>query len=204
MDQKTLELCQEADWGAIRRDLLVHTAWQARRYLWNHGGYLDLAEGYTIEDVVQEVIVKTLSGVRKWDPEKGPLLPWLYAQSRSILDALAQSASHRHEMHIPDMEVLIAAQSLDPLEIIIEREREAQIRHKTETLIEIVEEDPELQEVLQVILAGCEPRPRHIALELGISVREVDNRLKRLRRRATCLAELALAVQTAAIIFETD
>ena len=107
-------------------------------------------------------------------------------------------------MHIPDMESLVSAQSPDPLEIMIEREGKARIRQKTETLAGIMEEDPELGEVLQVILAGCEPWPRHIAPELGISVREVDNRLKRLRRRATCLAEPTPAGQTAATIFETN
>jgi hypothetical protein len=86
------------------------------------------------------------------------------------------------------MESLVSAQSPDPLELMIEREEKAQIRQKTETLVGIVKEDPELGEVLQVILAGCEPWPRYIALELGISVREVDNRLKRLRRRAARLA----------------
>ena len=138
--------------------------------------------------MVQEVIVKALSGIRRWDPEKGPLLPWLHAQSRSVLDALAKSAPHRREMHIPDMESLVSVQSPDPLEIMIERETQTHILQKMESLFRITEKDPELGEVLQVILAGCEPWPRHIALELGISVREVDNRLKRLRRRATCLA----------------
>ncbi|MBM4431168.1 MAG: hypothetical protein FJ026_12600 [Chloroflexi bacterium] len=117
---------------------------------------------------------------------------------------MAKSASHRREMHIPDMESLVSAQSPDPLEIMIEREAKARIRQKTETLAGIMEEDPELGEVLQVILAGCEPWPRHIAPELGISVREVDNRLKRLRRRAMCLAEPTPAGQTAATIFETN
>jgi hypothetical protein len=38
------------------------------------------------------------------------------------------------------------------------------------------------------IVDGCQSCPRYIALELNITVREVDNRLKRLRRCASKLA----------------
>jgi DNA-directed RNA polymerase specialized sigma24 family protein len=183
------KLLREADWSVIRRDLLVRATWRARCYRWNRGGNLDLAEGYTVEDVVQEVIMKALSGIRRWDPEKGQLLPWLQAQSRSVMDALAKSASHRREMRIPETESLASTQSLDPLEIVLEEEAEAQTRQRVDALFQAVGGAPELKEVMQVIMDGCQPWPRYIALELDISVREVDNRLKRLRRYALKLAK---------------
>jgi RNA polymerase sigma factor (sigma-70 family) len=183
------KLLREADWSVIRRDLLVHATWRARCYRWNRGGNLDLAEGYTVEDVVQEVIMKALSGIRRWDPEKGQLLPWLQAQSRSIMDALAKSASHQREVSIPETESFASVQSLDPLEIVLEEETETQVRQKVEALFQAVDGEPELREVLQVIMDGCQLWPRHIASELGVPVREVDNRLKRLRRRAAQLSK---------------
>ena len=76
LEPETLDLLQEMDWSAIRKALLTYTTWRARSYRWNRGESSDLAKGYTVEDVVQEVIVKTFEGVRKWDPEKGQLLPW--------------------------------------------------------------------------------------------------------------------------------
>jgi DNA-directed RNA polymerase specialized sigma24 family protein len=138
---------------------------------------------------VQEVIVKAWSGIRSWDPNKGQLLPWLQAQSRSITDALANCASHRREVSIPEAESFASTQSPDPLEIVLEEEAKTQIRQKLEVLFQAVDAAPELKEVLETIMNGCQPRPRHIALELGISVREVDNRLKRLRRCALKLAK---------------
>ena len=105
------------------------------------------------------------------------------------MDALAKSASHRREVNLVESINLTASQSQDPLERLLETEVATQSRQKIARLVEAVEGSPELHEVLQVILAGCEPRPRHIASQLGISVREVDNRLKCLRRRATKLNE---------------
>lgn len=184
----TLRLLQKANWNAIHKDLLAYATWRARSYRWNRGGNLDLAEGYTVEDVVQEVIVKVLSGIRKWDPEKGQLLPWLQAQSRSVIDALAKSAGHRREVNDLEMESL-TIRSQDPLEIILEEEAKTQIHQKVKALLQAVSKEPELCELLQIIVDGCEPWPRYIALELDIPVREVDNRVKRLRRCASKLTE---------------
>lgn len=187
MNQEVSALLQEADWGTIRRELLIYTTWRVRDYRWRRGGDGELAEGKTVEDVVQEVIVKALSGVRRWDPDRGELLAWLQAHSRSVIDALAKSASHRREVSVPEVESLDGAQSPDPLEIVLGKEAKMQIQQKVKTLFQAVDREPELREVLQTIMDGCEPWPRYIASELGISVADVDNRLKRLRRRASKL-----------------
>jgi RNA polymerase sigma factor (sigma-70 family) len=188
LDPGTLKLLQEANWSVIYKDLLAYATWRARSYRWNRGRNLDLAKGYTVEDVVQEVILKMLSGIRKWDPEKGQLLPWLQTQCRSVIDALVKSAGHRREVNNLEMESF-AKHSPDPLEVVLEEEAKTQIHQKVKALFQAVNEEPELREVLQAIVDGCEPWPRYIALELDISVREVDNRLKRLRRCATKLTE---------------
>jgi DNA-directed RNA polymerase specialized sigma24 family protein len=189
LEQKTRDLLQEMDWSAIRKALLIYATWRARGYCWHRGESPDLAKGYTVEDVVQEVIVKTFEGTRRWDPEKGQLLPWLQLQSKSVIDALAKSASHRHEVSLLDLDIegLVTEQSPDLLEIVLEEEARACVERRVEALFRAVDGVPELQEVLQAILDGCLPRPRHLALELNLSVREVDNRLKRLRRRASKL-----------------
>lgn len=184
MDRETQKLLQEADWEAIRRELLAHATWQARGYRWRRKGDLELAEGYTVEDVVHEVIVKTWSGIRKWDPAKGKLLPWLQAQSRSILDALARSAPHRREVSVLDLEEVAVVHTLDPLEILVEQEAWTQKKRRVEQLFQAVEGEPELEQVLRLIISGCESKPRYLASELGVPVGEINNRLKRLRRRA--------------------
>lgn len=189
LEPRTLDLLREMDWSAICKVLLIYATWRARCYCWHRGESPDLAKGYTVEDVVQEVILKTFEGIRKWDPDKGPLLPWLQLQSKSMIDALAKSASHRHEVSLLDLDVEnpVAEYAPDLLEVVLEKEAKAHARQKIEALFRAVDDVPELREVLQVILDGCPPRPRYLALELNISVREVDNRLKRLRRCASKL-----------------
>lgn len=187
LDQETIKLLREADWATIRRRLRVYATWRASNYRWSRGEIPELAEGYMVEDVVQEVIVKTLSGVRRWAPAKGQLLPWLQAQCCSVIDALAKSASHWREVSIVEDDNLAQSPS-DPLELLLEEEAETQARRKVEALLQAVGEETELQQVLHAVMSGCEPWPRYIAREIDISVRDADNRLKRLRRRASRLA----------------
>lgn len=189
MDQETNKLQQERDWETIRRQLLAHATWRARSYRWRGGRDLELAGGYTVEDVVQEVIARAWSGLRRWDPDRGELLPWLQAQSRSILDALAKSAPHRREVYVLDLEDLAGAQVPDPLEMLLEQEAWAQEMQRIDQLLQAVADEPKLEQVLRLIIDGCEPRPRYLALELGIPVDEINNRLKRIRRRALRLAQ---------------
>jgi RNA polymerase sigma factor (sigma-70 family) len=184
LDQETLGLLEETDWGMIRKEMLTYATQRARSYWWRRGAGLELAAGMTVEDVVQEVVVKALSGVRRWDPARGQLLPWLQAQSRSIIDALARSAPHRREVSILADENLASGQLPDPLEIVLEKEAKVQMGQKVIALLHAVEGEPELREVLEAIMRGCQPKPRHIAAELGVSVKDIDDRLKRLRRRA--------------------
>lgn len=168
----------------IGRELLIHTTWRARNYWWQRGDGFELAGGSTVEDVAQEVMVKALSGIRTWDPARGQLLPWLQAQSNSLIDALAKSAAHHHEVNLLKAENLAVDLAADPLEIVLEQETRAHLEQKVNLFLQAVETEPELREVLEVILGGCQPRPRYIAVELGVSVKEVNNRLKRLRRLA--------------------
>jgi DNA-directed RNA polymerase specialized sigma24 family protein len=202
LDPKTFKLLQEADWGAIGKELLAFAEWRAGNYRWRHGGNLELAEGKTPEDVVQEVIVKTLSGDRRWDPDKGPLVPWLKDQVRSILDALAKSAAHRYEITIPDgeeeegssdrieyraskIDILATVGSSGPEELVLEMEAREHKEQEVGALFQAVSGESELEEVLEAIMDGCEPKPQALAAKLGVPVKEINNRVKRLRRRAS-------------------
>ena len=170
----------EADWGAIGAELLAFAAWRARNYRWAAGRRIDFAPGIALDDVVQRVIEKTLSGERRWDPQRGPLIPWLKDQVKSILDALAQSASSRYEMLPPgdnnEVEKRDAMQVPDP-------EKNALVKARIDALFGAVSDEPELEEIVEAIISGCDPTPRHLADELGVAVNDVNNRLKRLRRR---------------------
>jgi DNA-directed RNA polymerase specialized sigma24 family protein len=199
------KLCQQ-DWGEIGKELLAFAHIRASNYDWYSSGSDHLAEGKTCEDVVQEVIVKTFTGQRKWDPNKGELLPWLRDQIKSILDALVWSAAHRHETPISEdhgaegsrerprnttsyAEQPFTGQALSPEKCLLEKGEMQKADRKIERLFEEIEEDPELEEVLIAIMDGCEPKPRYLAAELGVRVSEIYNRMKRLRRRALAIRE---------------
>jgi DNA-directed RNA polymerase specialized sigma24 family protein len=176
------QLC-ETDWGAIGVELLAFAAWRAQNYRWASGQHMELAPGISLADVVQRVIEKTLSGERQWDPTKGPLVPWLKDQVKSVLDALAKSAPHRHE--VPALEgedgaervgICAASPPPNPEEHLLQAER-------VNALFQAVSGEQALEEVLEAVMNGCEPKPRYLAAELGVPVEDINNRLKRLRRR---------------------
>lgn len=157
--------------------------------------------------MVQLVILKTIEGRRRWDPAKGPLVPWLKDQIKSEIDALATSASHRYDMpldeeggeqfkdkkehHAIEVDILEGMRSLDPETIFLEKEKTRHERERVDALFEAVSGEAELEEVLEAVLYGCEPKPRYIAEELGTSVEDIYNRLRRLRRRAMAITREA-------------
>ena len=203
MDNRDTEIfrqLEKEDWGAIGKRLLAFAEWWAGNYQWRRGGESDLAQGKTLVDVIQEVILKTFSRERKWDPEKGELVPWLRDQVKSVIDALAKSAAHRYEVSFPEEDgegldervlpslsadsSLAAVSASSPEQIVLEKEAAEQAEQKVSALFEKHSGEPDLEEMLESIMNGCEPRPRYLAADLGVSVEDVNNRLKRLRRRA--------------------
>jgi len=181
----------DTDWETIHRQLLAYVTWRAGHYRWQRGGKIDLTAGETVEDIVQEVLVRTLRGTRRWDPTRGPLFPWLQDQARSIIDALARSAAHRREVRIPDSGDLdddpFGCLAADPLEILLRKEAQRQAEIQVHVLRQMVADTPELAVVLDAILAGGECRPRYLAATLGVPPADIYNRLKRLRRCAVRL-----------------
>lgn len=208
MDSNTFKLLQEQDWEAIGKELVVFAVRRAWIYTWRDGGDWELAAGKTIEDLVQDVIVRTIEGVRKWDPQKGPLIPWLKDQIRSVMDHLYHSAAHQHEVAIPEsdddeqflekveyqassIESSGTAELSDPEEVLLEREVEEaakeQMERRANMIFNAVSGEPELEEVVEAIINGCEPKPRYLAAEIGVPVEDIYNRRKRIRRRVSKL-----------------
>lgn len=204
MDPSVFRQLQDADWEEIGKRLLAFAAWRAQIY-W---GYVTpetaLPKGKSIEDVVNETILKALLGDRIWDPDKGPLEPWLRDQIKSELDALAKSWAARHEMEVPldqegeELWELIAGEALqqatypphdstNPEELALRKELSDAEEKIAEGLItaiyEAADNDTELVEIVDAVQAGAEPKPRYLAESLGVPVEEIYNRIRRLRRR---------------------
>jgi DNA-directed RNA polymerase specialized sigma24 family protein len=204
LNPNTFNQLKNADWGTIGKRLLAFAIWWARKYDCSVVETLEVAHGMTLEDVVQHVIVKTLSGERQWDPEKGPLEPWLKDQIRSVIDAQYNSAPHRHETQladeieqdsrpvdsVPQQEAsVVATEPSTPEDQILEEEEAQLVSRQVGLLFQAVEGEPELEQVLDAAMKVSDPRPRFIAAELGVPVDDIYNRVRRLRRRFYALEQ---------------
>jgi len=199
LDDSTFQQLQQQDWHKINNELILHTAYIAKSYSWQSGGTAELAKGSTLKDIVQHVIEKTLNGDRKWDPDKGPLMPWLKDQVNSVVDALYKSATNRREVRLREDEsstdilergptqashLLFADTQVTPEELLLAEEDALLVKQQVDFILDLVSNKPELEDVVLAILDGCEPKPRFIAKQLDVEVKEINNRLKRLCRLA--------------------
>jgi DNA-directed RNA polymerase specialized sigma24 family protein len=197
---ETFQQLKETEWGSVGQELLAFTIQRVQNYKWGTYSWQELPKGRTPEDIVHHIIEKTLTGERHWDPQKGPLVPWLKDQVKSVVDAVCHSATRRREIPTPtdadeDSDDLRSSQRLaldnfpsptevNPENILLEKEEAEWEAKKINALFAAVSGQPELQQILSVIMDGCEPKPRYIAAEIGVSESEVNNRLKRIRRHA--------------------
>lgn len=173
MDYDIERELRRADWADIGIRLTAYATWKARNLRWRTGRIDVLAAGKTPEDVAAEAILKVLDGERVWDPARGALLPYLQGVVDSLISHLAVSADNRtQEPWIEGIEPQSAVPASDPAER-IERLRAALRSERQQPLLA----------VLDAIERG-DSKPQTIAQQLGITVADVNNRLKRLRRYA--------------------
>lgn len=190
--QQIFNRLQQADWNSIYRKLAAYAVHQARIYRWrgmsgNLESNSELIGGVSCEDIVQEVIIKTLQGKRKWDPDKGELEPWLFDQIKSEMNHLVTSSTHvRERISISeelDKEPNTASSTthVQSASVIVLNEIEA--AERLAAVYDATVDDPQLEELVSAILDGCEPKPRFLAERLGVDVKDIYNRTKRLHRR---------------------
>ena len=165
-----------------RKDLISYVEWLAETMSWTSGDPRTLPGGNTPEDIAHEVIKKALDGTRNYDPDRGPLRNWLRDQARSELSHLVLSAAHRHETELLEDELASDPSSVDPESVVIAKEDNDIVSESVAAVLEAVDGKPDLEAIVEAILNGCAPEPRHLAEELNIEVEEIYNRLKRLRR----------------------
>ncbi len=173
MDPTVEQALRDADWADLGTRLTAYAVWKARNLAWRRGkGELALG-ARTPDDLAAEAILKVLSGERGWHPRRGALLPYLQGVVDSLLSHAAAAVDVSRTQRGVAIE-LAAEASDDPAGERVERLR----RHLRR------EPHPALLAVVDAIAAGCEPRPQALAIQLGTTVAEVNNRLKRLRRIA--------------------
>jgi hypothetical protein len=166
---------QRVDWADIGVRLTAYATWKARNLRWRTGRTDLLAGGKTPEDIAADAILKVLGGDRVWDPDHGPLLPYLEGVVDSLISHLAESADNRIQERWSEAHDAADDEpaAVDP-EQRIDRLRAALIDDRQQALLAIVD----------AIASHCDPTPQALAQRLGTTVADINNRLKRLRRFA--------------------
>jgi hypothetical protein len=212
VDPQTYQILQQQNWDTIGQSLVYYAARLAWGLRWEEGIEWELVAGISIEDLVQGLIMKTLAGDNKWDPGRGPLLPWLKARIRGMIWNLYRSAAFVHEDEFPDSaddeyyeckqdrteyraitrERFGAAGFPTPEQALLAREtteeRHEFFEQRVDAVFQAVGGEEDLEEILAAIIDGCDPRPRFIAEYLGVEVKDIYNRRKKIRRRTAKLA----------------
>ena len=187
------------DWGETGMKLAAYAAFRSRNLSWRTGSEVALAKGLMPDDIAAQAIVSVIGGERKWEPERGPLLPFLKRVVDSLLNHLALSADNQRIERLsqndrsPHGVERIAFRDCGenpwprgPVEFNLTdpSDTDSAADERIERLVEAAKGTPELAEVLNAILDFDEARPRLIALRIGKPVNHVNNCLKRLRRLA--------------------
>jgi DNA-directed RNA polymerase specialized sigma24 family protein len=196
VDSDVLEKLRKQDWNRLGRLLVLHVCRRSRIRQWREGQEVVLGLGKSPDDIVGDVITKLFAGERTWDPTRGELLPTLQRMVESELDHLWKKHARRRERAEPDDPREREVQEAEALRVdpnvatddpqaALERAQEAsKASARIATLFEAVGGEKALEEVIEAIMEGCEPEPRHLAEYLHVPVKEIYNRLRRLRRKA--------------------
>jgi DNA-directed RNA polymerase specialized sigma24 family protein len=144
--------------------------------------------GLSTEDFVWAVLEEYVEGRLAHEASRGELFSLLATALRNdIIDSL-RKAAHVHEesrSSLPrEADSVAAPPSLDELPTVaIDVAALLDEENYRKRLWASLAGEPELAEVVRAILDLNLTRPREIAAALGVSVTEVQNRKKRLRRR---------------------
>jgi hypothetical protein len=186
-------------------DLAGYAAFRARNYWWRSGNQQDLAKGMHLKDVVQEAVARVLQESRRFDANRGALLPYLKGVIDSIISNLADSIDNRSQSRFPEYgssepesidRLRLMGLGIDPNEWFGETENqsvEARMSHEELSEPQIVAlvqaiDDAELRTLFNAIreVGG---KPADIAHYLGISKVKVYDGIRRLRKLAFRVAE---------------
>jgi len=205
------ELLASADWEDLGKKMLGRAIWRgSTRYRITK--MTIFARGCSIEDVVSHIIESAFDGRRKWDPTKKDLENWLLNHVDSVMDWWLKLRENRDlaydefesieqstddgatQVQSIELEAVLRYGPLDPATITENINDEDQAKELYNTLFDSTADDPELQDVILVMIDMNTdfPKPADIAEKLGVSVDEIYNRKKRLKR---CLDKVVASLE---------
>lgn len=207
MEKKASELLENAPWEQIIPELLKYALNKINLKLFHSNSLLNGAYSSDIAgDVVMESIKKLLDGTRSWDPDaKDDLTIHLKSVIKSEISHLyddeeskktrrfsTKNTSYDDPVEVEELLKIANPQEehaadimplppLNPEEVIEEKEQLERDNVAMANILERVKGAPELEDVVLCIMEGIS-KPREISSKLGVDVKDINNRQKRLRR----------------------
>jgi|GEM_PF-4083009 len=162
------DLLENQPWKVLYPKLLRFAIWQARI----HG--MDEHKG---KDFAQSAIKRVFDGTRKWDPQRGDLLPYLKDTVKSIASKHLQLAYHKNQEEHEQNGTNI-------LDSVVDSEPSADDILEIETLqndlLNLCEDE---EEELVMLDLFQEMKRKEIIDDLGLDTQDYDNIVRRIRRR---------------------
>lgn len=188
MNTKKRELLRNFPWEENYPKLVAFTDWLIQGKTWNCN---ILPKGQTAESIVRDVIAKTFSEERNWDPERGELFKWLKWVIRSEVSHLAKSASNRKDVRLDQPDCDEPERQLPQRLLAGSPEEAIAARETIDLLLEACNGEPELEDIVYAV-SECSTKPKLLSEQLGRPIQEIYRDLRILRRRA---AKIRIEVQ---------
>jgi DNA-directed RNA polymerase specialized sigma24 family protein len=188
-----LEAITEEQWAEIWQRLRLH-AW--RRYK-----YIHQKLGLDLDDVVQQAIVDTLQGARRWPSEKVDIFSFLCGVVKSIISHQLEQEKRKLSIDSGETDSSISNAEMISLEAIVNGSIGEYLKYEamfnrvvydelTSKMYEMVKGDKGMAQIVQLWSKDPSLKPSDIAEELGLSMEELRNVQKRLRRKLKDLREV--------------
>ena len=208
LDRKKRELLDQADWDDIIPKLLKHALSKLRRHFFYDNSPLGGSKIEQLaEDLVIDAVGKLWDETVSWEHgKKDNLFYFLQGVINSQVSHLFDNDEYKTTGRFPvatsegaatDVEVeellkranphdehardLTPSTPPNPEDALLTKEQEEQDKANADALLERLKGDKELEDVFLCIMGGT-TKPREIAQEMGVEVKQVYNLQKKLRR----------------------
>jgi DNA-directed RNA polymerase specialized sigma24 family protein len=162
----------------------------------NYGWLQTRIRALNLDEVILEAIEDTFLGIRRFPPidangkEKDVQLFYFLCQTirSKISNLMKQSQRHISLREDVDTEQFVSLEQASLLSIRAKEKSDEQARYNqlSEKLRESVRSDLLLEQIVNLYIVNPEIKPKEIAHNLGISIKQIQNAQKRLREMRKC------------------
>ncbi len=189
LSPEVLKLLSLYPWADTLERLTLYAVRKMDRLKWRNSWKGNPPNGIQAEDIVQDVVLKTIEGTRKWDQNKHPdLYLWLQNQIDSEISNLVRSSWNKKyvsESTLSDPAIIEGVDTNTPESILLNTEEESECDSFFLGLLDFLKDEPILCKIVEAFIGSVEQTQKRsdFAQYLGITTAELDAYKKKLLRR---------------------